>query len=59
MNRGYGYNNDRSKRCPIEYVCKDCSFSTFDKDEEEEHYAGGHYLSSKVRADLEEDNPDF
>ena len=53
----YGYNKEKGMRVPIEYVCNDCDFVTFEQCEEQQHYADGHYLRSKMRLDLEEPDP--
>ena len=53
----YGYNKEKGTRIPIEYVCRDCSFTTFEQSKEKQHYEYGHYLSSEMRVDLEELDP--
>lgn len=47
---GYGYKIEDGKKFVVKiyYLCHDCEFTTENKQEEEAHYATGHYLSSKI-----------
>ena len=49
----YATDEENGIKCPIEYVCLDCDFRTFEQSEEQEHYSRGHYLKSEIRSDME------
>lgn len=50
------YAKKGSLRAPIEYYCEDCSFTTFDKFLEEEHFSVFHHFTrSRVRSDMSEE----
>lgn len=50
----FAINKEKGTKAPIEYCCTQCSFTTFEQEEEQAHYADGHFLRSVIRDDLRE-----
>lgn len=50
----FAVNKEKGTKAPIEYVCTECAFTTFNQQEEQAHYTSGHFLRSIIRDDLQE-----